>query len=83
MTRVDRGARGARPKTEKPYGIWLERRTPGGEPVVSWARVTRVGPLARYATAAEANEAAGRMRDLGHNATAKPFGDMEEDRSPQ
>jgi hypothetical protein len=65
--------------TAKPYGIWLERTTPSGEPVNSWATITRVGPLARYATAAEAEAAAGRFRALGHNATAKPFGEMAED----
>jgi hypothetical protein len=63
----------------KPYGIWLERTTPGGEPVGSWATIYFGGRLARYATMAEAEEAAGRFRDKGHNATAKPFGNMEED----
>ena len=65
---------------EQPYGIWLERTTPSGEPLGSWATIYFGGRLARYATMAEAEEAAGRFRDRGHNATARHFAPpMEED----
>jgi hypothetical protein len=63
----------------KPYGIWLEHRTPSGAPVACWATIYRGGALARYATMVEAGAAAGRFCDRGHDATAKPFGEMEED----
>jgi hypothetical protein len=66
-------------KPAKPYGIWIECTRSGGEPVGTWATIVFGGALARYATIVDAEAAVGRFRDLGHNATAKPFGEMAED----
>lgn len=68
--------------TGKPYGIWVERTTPGAA-IGSWATIVFGGALARYATMGDAEAAAARFRDRGHNATAKPFGAMAEDGDDQ
>jgi hypothetical protein len=65
-------------KPAKPYGIWIQRTTPAGEPIGTWATITVGGPLARYATMVDAEAAAGRFRGLGHNAAARRFGEMAE-----